>query len=265
MIQLALEVLAFLFLCFVGLVLLAIVFGILGAIGDALRKLFAATPPTPRTGLTKTPFALGHDPIEPNHDPRSCPLCLGRGHPPADSDLYARAPRGMSTDELHTWAAQERERESEDAPEQEREKRQIEAAHQKSQFKHVPGLPWGDPSSYVRGPIPEQVEHARESNRERKAEEREREIEAIQCDFSTALKAPTSEELERARRETNKRDAIAAKERDDEKREREAREFLVRESERVLKEREEREAAKKQKLEQEQEREAEENRSRWVN
>ena len=41
MIHVALEVMAFLFLCWVGLMLLAIVFRILGTIGDALGKLFA--------------------------------------------------------------------------------------------------------------------------------------------------------------------------------------------------------------------------------
>ncbi len=62
-----------------------------------------------------------------------------------DADLYGRAPRGMSTDELHRWAAREREREA--VPEKEREKRQIEAA---PQYKHIPGLPWGDPASYAK-------------------------------------------------------------------------------------------------------------------
>jgi len=39
--------------------------------------------------------------------------------------------------------------------------RQIEAAHEKSPCKHVPGLPWGDPRSYVKASTPEEPERAR--------------------------------------------------------------------------------------------------------
>jgi len=137
MIHLALEVLAFLFLCWVGLIVLGIVAAIFGAITDATGKLFAPyRPPSSKTPSSKTPFALGH---ERDHDARTCPQCLGGGHR-NDPDLYARAPRGMSTDELHRWAAQERERET--VPEQEREKRQIEAV---PQYKTHSRSPMGRP------------------------------------------------------------------------------------------------------------------------
>ena len=170
------------------------------------------------------------------HEPRTCPLCLGAGHPSTvpenqekrqidaiqrdfssslrasapDADLYGRAPRGMSTDELHMWAAQERKREA--VPEKEREKGQLEAA---PQYKHIPGLPWGDPASYAKVSTAEELERAREALHKREAEKRERE-------------AQLALEQERKR--------LA-----EEKREQEAREYLMRESERVLREREERE------------------------
>ena len=81
-------------------------------------------------------------------------------------------------------------------------------------------------------------------------EERERKIEAIQRDFSSALRASTPDELERAREamhnweaEKREREAQARlerepKEHDDEKREQQARDYLKREAERVVKERE---------------------------
>jgi hypothetical protein len=245
MIRLALEVLAFLFLCWVGWYGLMLAIAILSAIGDALGKLFT---PASRPPSSKTPFALGHDPIEPNHDPRTCSLCLKGGHRD-DFDSYARAPRGMSTDELYRWAAQERGRGA--VREQEREKdqietppqetqsqrerqieaiqrdfssslaaatteesewngkdRQIEGAEQNTQLKHIPGLPWGDPSSYVRASTPDELEQAREGFHRREVERR---------DALAAKEREATSEQER-------------KKRDDEKREKEAREFLIRES-----------------------------------
>ncbi|HKN74223.1 MAG TPA: hypothetical protein VJW94_03520 [Candidatus Acidoferrum sp.] len=266
MIHLALEVLAFLFLCWVGWYALMVAIVILSAIGDALGKLFT---PSSRPPSSKNPFALRHYPLKPNHNPRTCSLCLAGGYRD-DLELYARAPRGMSTDELNGWVAQERERE------QERKTYQIEA-----------------PRAEI-------------------ASERERQIEAIQRDFSSSLRDSTPEELashdprtcplclggghpitvgenqqnvsarveptlEDAReafhgREAERRDPLATKEREaaldeerkrreDEKREQEAREFLSREAVRVLREREEREereAAEKR------EREAGGNRTRWI-
>jgi hypothetical protein len=231
MIHLALEVLAFLFLCWVGLIVL----GIVAAIFDSIFGTSSKTSLTPhRLPPSKSPFALGHDPIEPNHDPRTCPLCLGGGHRD-DIDLYARAPKGMSTDELYRWAARERERERA-APKQEIEQRKVETPQQGTPYQHIPGLAWGDPSSYVRASTPEELERAREGLAKREAQRREaeaaREREAV---------------LEQERRK-----------RDDEKREQEAREFLIREAERVQRERDEREAAEKR------EREAEANRTRWI-
>ena len=186
MIHLALEVLAFLFLSWIGFIVLVIVVAIFGAITDAIGRLFDAHwAPSPKTpSLTN-----GH-----------------RDEP----DLYARAPRGMSTDELHRWAVRERERKA--VPEQESEKRQIEAA---PQYKHIPGLPWGDPTSYAKASTAEELEQAREALNKRTAEKYERE-------------AQLALDQERKR--------LA-----EEKREQEAREYLVRESERVQREREERE------------------------
>jgi hypothetical protein len=121
-------------------------------------------------------------------------------------------------------------------PEQEIEKHQVEAPRQQTPYQHVPGLAWGDPSSYVRASTPEELESAREAFAKREAQRQEaegaREREAM---------------LEQER-----------KKRDEEKREREAREFLIREAAVVLKEREEREAAQKRKHE------AEANRTRWT-
>jgi len=77
-----------------------------------------------------------------------------------------------------------------------------------------------------------------------------RKIEAIQRDFSSALRASTPDKLERAREamhnweaEKREREAQARlerepKEHDDEKREQQARDYLKREAERVVKERE---------------------------
>src|SRR2546422_3650080 len=44
--------------------------------GEVIRT----TPRPPRPRSSETPFALGHDPIEPNYDPRTCPLCLRGGY-----------------------------------------------------------------------------------------------------------------------------------------------------------------------------------------
>jgi hypothetical protein len=92
---------------------------------------------------------------------------------------------------------------------------QVEATHQASQYKHIPGLPWGDPGSYIKASSADELEQALEALHKREAEKRERVARAA---------------LEQARKEV-----------EDEKREQEAREFLIRESERVRKEREDRE------------------------
>jgi hypothetical protein len=112
----------------------------------------------------------------------------------------------MSTDEVHRWAAQERERDRKALPEQ---KRQIEGV---PQYKHIPGLPWGDPTSYVKASTTEELEQAREALNKSTAEKHEREAQLV---------------LEQERRRLA-----------EEKREQEAREYLVREAERVVKERE---------------------------
>jgi hypothetical protein len=69
----------------------------------------------------------------------------------------------------------ERERQQEEVELQQEYERQIEAAHQKSQFKHIPGQPWGDPSSYAKASTPDELERAREALHKREAEKRERE------------------------------------------------------------------------------------------
>jgi hypothetical protein len=207
MIHLALEVLAFLFLCWVGLIVL----GIVAAAFEAIFGTSSKTSLTPhRLPSSKSPFALGHrqghNSFDPDHDPRSCPLCLGGGHP-------------------STVRENQQERE-----------RQIEAPQQEAEYQHIPGFAWGDPSSYVRVSTPEELERAREAFANREAQRREAEA-------------------------VREREAVLEQEhknRDDEKREQEAREFLIREAAAVLKEREEREAAQKRK------REAEANRTRWI-
>lgn len=103
-----------------------------------------------------------------------------------------RAPRDEKRDELQ-----------EEFEQQPTDEGLIEAAHKKSDYKHVPRLPWGDPSSYV--------------------------------------KASTAEEL--ARVAHNREIEQDWREQEEQRREEEAREFLVRESERVQKERLEREGA----------------------
>lgn len=226
MIHLALVVLAFLFLCCVGLIGL----GIVAAIFGSIEKSFAALRPLPpsKTPSSKTLFALGHEPIEPNHNPRTCslclrggyqwladrkrhtriespdraaghdartcPLCLGAGHPTDDSDLHARAPRGMSTNELNRWAEREREREGVSGQEI------AKPPHQQTRYPHIT-------------PTPDELERAHAALHKREAERRE---------HQEAVRRQESDNRER-----------------DEAREREAREFLSREAERVLKEREE--------------------------
>lgn len=68
----------------------------------------------------------------------------------------------------------ERSRESTDQEElnlqferQQREEKMIEAAHQNSRYKHIFGLPWGDPSSYVTTEqLAEQERQLREGERQ---------------------------------------------------------------------------------------------------
>jgi hypothetical protein len=175
-IHLALEVLAFIFLASLGLAVLAGITGILRAIGGALSKT-PAPAPKPQAH-SKTRFALGHDPIEQNHDPNACPIC------------------------------------TEDEVGHEREKL-------KGEIKHIPGAPWGDPSSYVWASTPVELEQARDDLQKREMQRRESETQAA---------------LEQER-----------KKRDDEKREQETRDFLNREAARVIKEREEGEEQRKRK------------------
>jgi len=114
-----------------------------------------------------------------------------------------------------------------------KDERLIADTHKRSTFKHIPGQPWGDPSSYVKASTHKELKQAQEALDEREVEIREHE---------EALKRQKADSCER-----------------DEAREREAREFLSREADRVLKEREEqREAAQKR------EREAEPNRPPWL-
>jgi hypothetical protein len=192
-IHLALEVLAFIFLASLGLAVLGGIAGILRAIGGALSKTSAPAPK--RQAHSKTRFALGHDPIEPNHDSNACPICRED-----EADLYARAPRGLSTGELLRWVGNEREK-------------------LKGEIKHIPGAPWGDPSSYVWASTLVELEQARDDLQKREMQRRESETQA-------------AHEQER-------------KQRDDERREQEAREFLNREAARVIKEWEERQVLKK--------------------
>jgi hypothetical protein len=203
-------------LCWVGLIALGIVIVILGAIGDAIGKLFSPYPsPASRPPLSSPRLLLGHlevirahgnASIEPGHDSRTCLLCLGGGHPTTVRENQ-----------------QERERE-------------VEAPRQETQYQHIPGLAWGDPSSYVRASTPEELERAREDFAKREAQRREAEA-------ARQREAMLEEELKKG---------------DEEKREQEAREFLIREAAVVLREREEREAAQKRK------REAEANRTPWI-
>jgi len=90
------------------------------------------------------------------------------------------------------------------------------------------------------------LDPAQEALHRRKAQELGRDIRKSLEEMEERARAAAEQEAER-------------KKRDDEKREQEAREFLVLESERVLREREERQAAEKR------EREAEESDSSWIN
>lgn len=259
MIHLALEVLAFLFLCWVGWYALMVAIAILSAIGDALGKLFT---PSFRPPSSKNPFALRHYPLKPNHNPRTCSLCLGGGYRD-DLELYARAPRGMSTDELNRWVAQERE--------QERKTYQIEAPQ--AETRQIEAIQ-RDFSSSLRDSAPEELaSHDPRTCPLCLGGGHPITVGENQQNVSARVE-PTLEEAREAfhRQEAERRDALATKEREaaldeerkrraDEKREQEAREFLSREAVRVLKEREEREereAAEKR------EREAEANRTRWI-
>jgi hypothetical protein len=90
-VQLALEVLAFLFLAYVGVIALVLFVGLVssfsGAIGEAGKAIERLISP---------------------HDPQKCPICLSTGHPTTETtNLYAAARRGLSTRELHEWAARE--------------------------------------------------------------------------------------------------------------------------------------------------------------
>lgn len=54
--------------------------------------------------------------------------------------------------------------------------RHIEIVHQQSEYKHISGLPWGDPSSYVKASTPEELEQDErkklaEAQRQREAQE----------------------------------------------------------------------------------------------
>jgi hypothetical protein len=118
---------------------------------------------------------------------------------------------------------QGREHQQEEVEQQQEYERRIAVAHQKTPFKHIPGQPWGDPSSYVRASTPKELKQGQEALVEREVEIREHE---------EALKRQEADNRQR-----------------DEAREREARGFLARESERVQKEREEREAVEKRKRE----------------
>jgi hypothetical protein len=101
-------------------------------------------------------------------------------------------------------------------PDTEIDEAQVERALAQSAYKHIPTLPWGDPSSYVKASTREELEQ-----------------------IATA----------RQKEETDKRDFEAQekerKKRDDERREQEARDFLNREAARVIKEREERDEQRK--------------------
>jgi hypothetical protein len=91
----------------------------------------------------------------------------------------------------------------------------VERALARSDYKHIPGQPWGDPSFYIKA-SPEELNHAAEALRRAEVERRE------------------SEAAEQERKRV-----------DEEARNRQAREFLVREAEIVLREREQREARRK--------------------
>jgi hypothetical protein len=128
------------------------------------------------------------------------------------SAVAAPAATPMSSSESEQEIAERAQRE-----EEERDERLIAEIHSRSQFKHLAGWPWGDPSSYIRTPTSAEVDQARNALHEREAARRE---------HQEALRIQEACDRERAQA-----------------REREAREFLSREAERVLKEREERREA----------------------
>ncbi|HET8922990.1 MAG TPA: hypothetical protein VFN26_08350 [Candidatus Acidoferrum sp.] len=193
MIHLALEVLAFLFLAWVAFWVFLVVVGILGAVGDKItgkrNQVASDLDPgqaKPQTSIQVKPtVTMIHGCVTERHDPRTCPVCLGAGHPASG------------------------------AGGQQKRERQIEVTYQRTEYKHIAGLPWGDPNSYVpfpKDPTPGELERAREALHEREIQRRERDAQAS---------------LERE-----------TKMHDDEKREQQARDYLRREAERVLKERE---------------------------
>lgn len=118
------------------------------------------------------------------------------------------------------------------------EEARIAIAHHKSTFKHLPGQPWGDPNSYVIAPTRQLEKQAQEGF------EVEEAVKAREAEIREHDEALNKLEIEKREREKA--------------RDQEAREFLVRESERVLKEREEREDPRKR------EREAQADRTRWT-
>jgi len=58
---------------------------------------------------------------------------------------------------------------------QQQEERLIAVAHKESPFKHIPGQPWGDPSSYAKPSLPREREQTRDALIEREAEKQEHE------------------------------------------------------------------------------------------
>ena len=119
-----------------------------------------------------------------------------------------------STNSSISVEEQDEEEDEEEQDHEEENERMVAAAHESSPFKHIPGQPWGDPSSYAKDLTSSELEQARDALLAREVELRE---------HQEALRAREAENRER-----------------DASREREAREFLRSEADRILKEREER-------------------------